>query len=58
MIVDNEDNIVYCPPDYLLPVTSRKDYQELLDDANINGKISIKLMTEFETKFNPRLKST
>ena len=56
MIVDSEDNLVYHPPNFLKPVTSRKDYDEILNDANLNGKVSEKLLMEFETKFNPRKK--
>jgi hypothetical protein len=56
MIVDSEDNLVYHPPNFLKPVTSRKDFQEILDDANLNGCLSEKLLTDFETKFNPRAK--
>lgn len=56
MIVDNDGNIVYCPPDFLRPVVSRKDYDELLNDANQTGRLSGELLTEFETKFNPRKK--
>jgi len=56
IIVDMDGNLVYCPPDFLLPVTNRKDYQEILDDANLNGKLSEALLMKFETKFNPRRK--
>lgn len=56
MIVDIDGNLVYYPPDFLKPVISRKDYDEILNDANLNGKVSEKLLMEFETKFNPRKK--
>lgn len=56
MIVDESNNLVYCPPSFLKPVTSRNDFQEIVDDANLNGNISGELLTSFETKFNPRIK--
>lgn len=56
MIVDEHDNIVYCPPNYLRPVQSRKDYDPLLQDLAEFGEVRIKTLTEFETKFNPRKK--
>lgn len=55
MIIDDNDNIVYCPPDFLKPVTSRADYDPLLKDLAEFGEIKGKTLTEFETKFNPRL---
>ena len=55
MIVDKNDMIIYCPPDYLRPVTSRADYDPMLKDLVEFGEVKIKTLTEFETKFNPRL---
>lgn len=55
MIVDEKDNIIYCPPDFLRPVTSRADYDPLLDELAKTGELSNSTLTNFETKFNPRL---
>lgn len=55
MIVDSNENIIYCPPDFLRPVTNRSDYDPLLEDLAEFGEIKGRTLTEFETKFNPRL---
>ena len=55
MIVDVAvGTIAYCPPDFLLPVDSRRDFDPLLDSLNSQGRIDDHLLTSFETRFNPR----
>lgn len=55
MIVDSNNEITYCPPDFLRPVTSRADYDPLLNDLRDFGEIKGQTLSDFETKFNPRL---
>lgn len=56
MIVDAAvGTIAYCPPDFLLPVDSRRDFDPLLNSLNSHGRIDDELLTRFETRFNPRL---
>lgn len=54
MIVDENDQIIYHPPNFLRPVTSRSDFDPLLKDLEEFGEIQGKTLTEFESKFNPR----
>lgn len=54
MIVDADGGVVYCPPNFLRPVTSREDFAEILDGLNRTGKLDGQALTAFETRFNPR----
>ena len=54
VIVDELGNLVYCPPIFLKPVNGRADMQPLSDSYNSNGYIEGSVLTEFETKWNPR----
>lgn len=55
MIVDKQQRIVYCPPTFLRPVNSRKDFLPLLISYQRNGFIEDSILTDFETRYNPRL---
>lgn len=55
VIVNDVGEVIYCPPNFLRPVTSRSDFDPLLSDLQQYGEIQGKTLTAFETKFNPRL---
>ena len=54
VVVDENDVIVYHPPNFLKPITSRNDMQIVVDSFNEKG-YNGDAITEFETKFSPRI---
>lgn len=55
VVMDENDKVVYHPPNFLKPMTSRNDMQIVVDSFNEKG-YNIEAIIEFETKFNPRIK--
>ena len=54
VIVNEAGEVVYTPPHFLLPVTSRTDFAPLLEVLNTIGRLGGEALTAFETRFNPR----
>ena len=53
-VVDLNGKLIYGPPIFLRPVTSRSDMKPLVDSYEKNGYIEGSVLTEFESKWNPR----
>jgi len=59
MIVDEATGaVVYQPPSFLRPITNREDFAPLLTAMNETGKVGRDALTEFGTRFNPRVRPT
>lgn len=57
MIVDQEDNIVYSPPDFIrMNIPGREPVIELCNQFNELGRYDIQSIMNFETRFNPKVK--
>lgn len=47
MIVDSNDNTLYCPPNFIRLI-SRNDLDSLLREANLTGTLHIRSIMAFE----------
>jgi hypothetical protein len=53
-VIDKDGNVVYCPPDFLKRTYTRDEFETMIDDANLHGRLSGELLTAFEAKFRSR----
>jgi len=54
-VVDETGKPVYTPPNFLKPIQSRENLQEIVEGFD-SGIYPSEAITAFETRFNPRLK--